>query len=202
MFARILNKFFGFFSFQWLKLKWKKYYFSTIAMVDKSATFSMESQIFNLQNNRNKIRIGKQTTIKGELLLFGHGGNIEIGDFCYIGEGTKIWSASEINIGNSVLIAHNVNIHDNISHPINAELRHKHYMDILTTGHPKAGLSLNEKVVVIKNNAWIGFNASILKGVTIGERAIVGACSVVTVDVPDDAIVIGNPAKVISYSKK
>lgn len=55
------------------------------------------------------------------------------------------------------------------------------------------------KPVHIKKNVWIGVNATILSGVTIGENAIVGACSVVTKDVPDNAVVVGNPAKVIKY---
>ena len=49
-----------------------------------------------------------------------------------------------------------------------------------------------------KTYGW-GINVTVLPGVTIGENAIVGACSVVTKDVPDNAIVVGNPAKVIKY---
>lgn len=55
------------------------------------------------------------------------------------------------------------------------------------------------KPVHIKKNVWIGVNTTILPGVTIGENAIVGACSVVTKDVPDNAVVVGNPARVIKY---
>lgn len=53
------------------------------------------------------------------------------------------------------------------------------------------------KPVHIKKNAWIGAAATILPGVTIGENAVVGAASFVTKDVPDNAVVVGNPAKVI-----
>ena len=51
--------------------------------------------------------------------------------------------------------------------------------------------------MIIKENAWIGANATILPGVTIGKGAIVGSGSVVTKDVEDNMIVAGNPAKVI-----
>ena len=53
------------------------------------------------------------------------------------------------------------------------------------------------KPVLIKRGAWIGAGATILPGVTIGKYAIVGAASVVTHDVPDFAVAVGNPAKVI-----
>lgn len=53
--------------------------------------------------------------------------------------------------------------------------------------------------VLIKKNAWIGMGATILPGVTIGEYAVVGAGAVVTKDVPDYAVAVGNPAKVIKY---
>jgi acetyltransferase-like isoleucine patch superfamily enzyme len=53
------------------------------------------------------------------------------------------------------------------------------------------------KPVLIKKKAWIGAGATILPGVTVGENAIVGAGSVVTKDVPDNAVVAGNPAKLI-----
>jgi acetyltransferase-like isoleucine patch superfamily enzyme len=202
MLVRILNKFFNFFSFKWLHLKWKNIYFNSLAIIGKDSFFYIESRVFNFTQKKNNIQIGSFTHIRGELLLFAHGGCIKIGDYCYIGEGTRIWSAKEIFIGHRVLIAHNVNIHDNISHPIDSSLRHEHQKHIITKGHPTNNLDLKERKIIIKDDAWIGFNASILKGTTIGKGAIIGACSVITKDVPDFAIVIGNPGKIIGYSNR
>ncbi len=55
------------------------------------------------------------------------------------------------------------------------------------------------KRVHLKKNCWIGAGSTILPGVTIGENAVVGAASVVTKDVPNNAIVAGNPAKVLRF---
>lgn len=160
--------------------------------------FYPESFVNNMQNNRQKIIIGTNTHIRGFLQLFTQGGFITIGDNCYVGENTKIWSAESISIGDRVLIAHNVNIHDNISHPINSKKRHQDYLRILGLNNIDAKqIDLRSKPIVIKNDVWIGFNATILKGVTIGEGAIIGACSLVTKDVPDWAVVAGNPAQII-----
>lgn len=55
------------------------------------------------------------------------------------------------------------------------------------------------KTTIIKDFVWIGFNVTLLPGITIGEGVIIAACSVVTKDVPDYAIIGGNPAKIIGY---
>lgn len=166
------------------------------------SVFYKGSKVINLLSNKEKITIGANTHIRGELLLFAHGGEITIGNCCYIGEGSRIWSAKNISIGNHVLIAHQVNIHDNISHPTDADARRKHASQIFSTGHPKEGVFLKEEPVIIKDDAWIGFNATVLRGVTVGRGAIIGACSVVTADVPDYGIVVGNPARIIGYANE
>ena len=76
-------------------------------------------------------------------------------------------------------------------------------MQILSADHPRdpkqrrATLE-NGKPVVIGANVWIGAGAMILPGVTLGDDAIVGACSIVTRDVPAGVTVVGNPARVIA----
>lgn len=155
--------------------------------------------ISNHQDDKTKISIGNNSVIKGELMLFKHGGEIIIGENCFVGANSKIWSARKIKLGNRVLVSHNVNIHDNISHPINPKLRHEDIVHIFTKGFQKSN-DLKEADVIIEDDAWIGFNAIILKGVRIGKGAIVGAGAIVTKDVPEFSIVVGNSAVVIRKS--
>ena len=154
------------------------------------------ARIINNLQKSDAITIGAFTHIRGELLTFGHGGNIKIGDYCYVGEQSRIWSALSIDIGNRVMIAHNVNIFDNLTHPIGAKARHEQFKKIILAGQPSQ-IDLTEASVVISDDAWIGCLSVILKGVTIGEGAIVGAGSVVTNDIPPWTIVAGNPARII-----
>jgi acetyltransferase-like isoleucine patch superfamily enzyme len=130
------------------------------------------------------------------LMTFAHGGRIEIGQWCFLGEGARIWSAVHISIGNRVLISHSVNIFDSLTHPLDARLRHEHFRTIMLHGHPRA-IDLGERPVEIGDDVWIGANSCILRGVTIGAGAIVGAASVVTQDVPADCVFAGNPAKLV-----
>lgn len=152
----------------------------------KTTRFFPSVSIINARKNSLKILIKNNTWIKGQLVVF-HNGKIEIGEYCIVGENSKIWAASEIKIGNRVLISHNVNIHDNNSHPIDALSRHEDFKKIITTGFQD--IDLNAKPIIIGDDVWIGFNATILKGVTIGEGAIIGACAVITKDVPPFTIV-------------
>jgi acetyltransferase-like isoleucine patch superfamily enzyme len=154
-----------------------------------------------IQNDldRNRIRIGTNCLIKGYLLVYNHGGDLEIGNDCFIGQDARIWSAKKIKIGDRVLISHNVNIHDNNSHPLSSKGRHEDFVEIFRNGlRPEA--DYNEKCITIEDDVWIGFNSTILKGVTIGKGAIVGACTLVTDNVPDFAVVAGNPARIIKYT--
>ncbi|MDB9521111.1 acyltransferase [Dolichospermum circinale CS-1225] len=155
-------------------------------------------RIHNLSNKPDLISIGSNSVIKGELLIFAHAGQIKIGKDCYVGEGTRIWSANSITIGDRVLISHNVNIHDTNSHSLDTKLRHEHFIKILSYGHPQNNdFDIYSEPLFIEDDVWIGFNSTILKGVKIGRGAIVAAGSVVTKDVPPFLVVAGNPAKIV-----
>lgn len=165
-------------------------------ILEKGARLTYTARIRNALGDTNKIRVGRHSTISGELFLFAHGGKISIGEWCYIGPGARVWSSDSIQIGDRVLISHNVNIFDSLTHPLAARKRHAQYRSIVQTGHPKF-IALDEQPVTVANDVWIGANACILRGVSIGEGAIVGACSVVTHDIQPYTIVAGNPARVI-----
>ena len=171
-------------------------HFRQIARIARSAKLLEGSCILNAQGSPEAIVIGKESIIRGELLVFAHGGQITIGDSCFVGAGTRIWSGASICIGNRVLISHNVNIIDNQTHPLSPSRRHAHFMHIYNFGHPK-DICLDDKPILIEDDAWIATSSTILRGVRIGKGAIVGAGSVVTRDVPAFCIVGGNPARVL-----
>jgi len=108
------------------------------------------------------------------------GKNIRMGKRCWIQQGCTFFDRGGITLGNDVFIAPKVNL-ITINHDPNPDNRSATY------GRP----------IEIEDKAWIGINATILPGVTIGHGAIVGANSVVTHDVPPMTIVGGNPAKFI-----
>jgi acetyltransferase-like isoleucine patch superfamily enzyme len=175
----------------------KRSYFFDKALIHESVKFIATARVDNILGDRNAISVDANTIIGGQLLTFRHGGKIRIGEWCYLGEDSRIWSADMVSIGSRVLISHGVNIHDTDSHPINAHERHQHFVSIATTGHPASMPNLVSKPIVIEDDVWIGCNALILKGVRIGHSSIIAAGSVVTKSVPEKVIVAGNPARII-----
>ena len=102
----------------------------------------------------------------------------------------------DITIGNDVLISWGCTIMDNDAHSTSWSERKNDVAITLgkLSANEKAWSQVSRKKIVIKDKAWIGFNSIILKGVTIGEGAIVAAGSVVTKNVPPYTVVGGNPA--------
>lgn len=113
-------------------------------------------------------------------LYINYGKNIKIGKNVFINFDCIFLDLGGITIDDGVLLAPRVSLLSE-GHPISPSERH----------------SLIPKPIHIKKNAWIGANASILQGVTIGENSVVAAGSVVSSDVPDNVIVGGIPAKVL-----
>ena len=99
-----------------------------------------------------------------------------------------LWCHQSIKIGNHVDIGANTIVMDSDAHSMNYLDRRKRKTDFANK---------KDRPIVIGNDVLIGMNCIILKGVTIGDRSIIGAGSVVTRSVPSDCIVVGNPAKVV-----
>lgn len=152
------------------------------------------SQQLNNATNINSIRqllseiIG--TKIDESTIIFSpfytnFGKFISIGKNVFINHACSFLDMGGIIIEDDVLIGPSVNLVTE-SHPQN----------------PKERKTLITKPIIIKRNAWIGANATILPGVTIGENAVVAAGAVVLKDVPSNAIVAGVPAKFIKEIKE
>lgn len=101
---------------------------------------------------------------------------------------TAIVCHEKIEIGDNVNLGGNVVIYDTDFHSLNPKDRLIFSIDILNA---------KTKPVKICNNVFVGAHSTILKGVTIGENSIIGACSVVTKDIPSNEIWAGNPARKI-----
>jgi len=162
-----------------------------------SVRFYSGSLVEILNNDRRAICIGARSAIRGRMTTFPHGGRIAIGTDCYVGAGSNIWSGSSIKIGDRVLISHNVEIHDTNSHPIDSIARAKHFATIMDTGHPAYLEDVDTRPIVIGNDVWIGFRSVIMKGVNIGDGAVIAAGSVVLKDVEAWTVVAGNPARMV-----
>ncbi len=113
---------------------------------------------------------------------------VEIGDFS--GIGIDAFIEGTCYIGNDVMMGPKCSIYT---------LNHK--TDDITRPMRGQGFTA-EKPVFIGDDVWIGANVTILPGVKIGSHSIIGACAVVTKDIPDWAVAVGNPAVVKKYRSK
>jgi acetyltransferase-like isoleucine patch superfamily enzyme len=111
-----------------------------------------------------------------------YGSNIEAGDYFYANYNCTILDVGKVIIGDNVMFAPNVSIYT-AGHPIHPDSRNSGY----EYGIP----------VTIGNNVWIGGNVVINPGVTIGNDVVIGAGSVVTKDIPDRVVALGNPCRVV-----
>lgn len=157
--------------------------------------------------NHGNIRFGQNVKINSGKKYNIIGGdrrtNIMIGKHanCYIGSNVGI-SNSTIVCRNSIIIEDNVligggcRIYDTDFHSITYTKR----LDPFLRGIPDSDVKTCP--IIIKTNAWVGAHSIVLKGVTIGEKSIVGAGSVVSKDIPSNEIWSGNPARFIRKLKK
>ena len=127
----------------------------------------------------------------------GENGTCKVGDFTLM-NGALVMAEERIEIGSHCLISWNVGIADSDFHPLEPAQRlvdAQALAPFFKDRPPRP--RLRTMPVIISDNVWIGMNATILKGVTIGENSVVAAGAVVTKSVPANVVVAGNPAVVI-----
>jgi acetyltransferase-like isoleucine patch superfamily enzyme len=152
------------------------------------------------------MKIGEGSVVSGTFVFETGSGNINIGNNTFIGGGMFV-CIEGIDIGNDVMFSWGCTVMDNNAHSLVWEERKndvrdwKRGLDEGVIGKYKDWTFVKRGKITVKDKAWIGFNCILLKGVTIGEGAVVAAGSVVTKDVPDYAVVAGNPAQVLKYTK-
>lgn len=174
-------------------------YLRRFCTVNDSVRFLRSANISNSRSNAAAIKIGEHSVIGGSLLVFPDGGRIHVGSYCFVGPETRIWSGAGVEIGNRVLISHGVNIHDSIAHSLSASERHQHFIEILLRANG-ALANVSKAPVIIEDDVWIGFNATVMKGVRIGRGAVIAAGAIVTKDVSPFSVVAGPSSKVIGTS--
>jgi len=138
--------------------------------------------------------VGDNVTLWRTAISTEENGLIEIGDDCYIANASLVCS-QKITIGNRVFIAGGVTIADSDFHPLDPALRLADTIALSPIGNSKNRPAMKSKPVIIEDDVWIGFNATILKGVRIGAGAVIQPGALVTDHVPAGVTVSGNPAK-------
>ena len=133
-------------------------------------------------------------TYLGTMFDVGPHGRVTLGKYALV-HGARIISDSLVEIGDYALLSWNVVLMDSYRVPLDRSARRR-VLEALPALSPRAlppdGLA---RPVRLEPNVWIGFDACVLPGVTVGRGSIVGARSVVTEDVPPYTVVAGNPAR-------
>jgi acetyltransferase-like isoleucine patch superfamily enzyme len=145
-----------------------------------------------------ELTIGEGTIFEGRIASDRAGSCVVIGQHTFVGN-SSIVTAERVEIGDDVLISWGCTIVDHDSHALSWAQRQGDVRQFYRGD--KDWTHVNVRSVKICNKVWMGFNVIVLKGVTIGEGAVVAAGSVVTRDVPAFTLVAGNPARAIRSVK-
>ena len=159
-------------------------------------SFGKNSKIafWRLRGRGGRIRVGDDCIVHCSIDFDGPNGQVTIGDRSFIGASHLVCHTA-IDIGSDVIMSWGITVVDHNSHSVDWNQRRNDVALWMKGQKDWDGVKIGP--VKIGDKAWIGFGASILKGVKIGEGAVVGAQSVVTKDVPPYAVVAGNPAHII-----
>jgi len=157
-----------------------------------------------IPENRIYVDIGSYCMINANFTFETQSGNVHIGNNVHMG-GVHFICRSEIEIGDDVTMAWGIVLYDHDSHSVDWCYRMKDnnqcYHDYVTSNGNnivnKDWSHVKTKKIKIESKVWMGFDVTVLKGVTIGEGSVIAAKSVVTRDVPPWSLAAGNPARIV-----
>ena len=161
----------------WLKLRFRgRLKTDGIAFVCPDVTFEIGKDA--------TVHLGRWSWIGHGTKVRAHEGEVRIGAKSVLGQECTISSFQHVSIGRECIVADRVMLID-FDH------------GVVEVERPIREQGIYKRDVKVGHNVWIGYGACILRGATVGDNAIVGTSSVVTKDVPDNAVVAGQPAKLL-----
>ena len=148
------------------------------AIVEEGAKIGEKTNIWHFAHVRKDAEIGKNCNIGKDVYI---DLKVKIGDNCKIQNFASLYHG--LTIGNDVFVGPHVCFTNDL--------------------YPRAKIWSDEKIAktIVKDGASLGANSTIIAGTTIGKHAMIGAGAVVTKDVPDYALVVGNPARIVGKVK-
>jgi acetyltransferase-like isoleucine patch superfamily enzyme len=161
----------------WLKLRWRG------RLVTDGMCFVGPGVRFEI-GREARVHLGRWSWIGHGCKIRVHEGELRVGAKTVLGQECTISAFKHISIGRECIIADRVMLID-FDH------------GVVEVERPIREQGIYKRDVDVGHNVWIGYGACVLRGVTVGDNAVVGTSSVVTADVPGDAVVGGNPAKLI-----
>ena len=161
----------------WLKLRWgRRLQTDGLCFVGPGVTFEI--------GRGAVLRLGRWSWIGHGCKLRVHEGEVEIGAKTVLGQECTISAFQHVSIGRECILADRVMLID-FDH------------GVVEVDRPIREQGIYKRDVRVGHNCWLGYGACILRGVTVGDNAIVGTSAVVTCDVPENAVVAGIPARVL-----
>lgn len=161
----------------WLKLRWRG------RLKTDGFAFVGPGVIFEIGKDAT-VHLGRWSWIGHGTKIRAHEGEVRIGAKTVLGQECTISSFQHVSIGRECIVADRVMLID-FDH------------GVVEVERPIRHQGIYKRDVRVGHNVWVGYGASFLRGVTVGDNAIVGTGTVVTKDVPDDAVVGGLPARVL-----
>ncbi len=161
----------------WLKLRWRG------RLKTDGLAFVAPDAIFEIGRDAT-VRLGRWCWIGHGTKIRAHEGEVSIGAKTVLGQECTISSFQHVSIGRECIVADRVMLID-FDH------------GVVEVDRPIRAQGIYKRDVRVGHNVWIGYGACFLRGVTVGDNAVIGTSSVVTGDVPDNAVCAGVPARVL-----